>query len=168
MKKFRKTFAVALITLAALSNISFAYASDYAISDPALQPDLDEGCIGEVITTGDGQQYTYIFGELDVTRSNTTVYNGNVFIHDSWWTDSSAGRGAYAHTTSYSEINHEPHYHYTRVRIQDRLLPIIDEDSGRKWGLGYSEAETPQKPQYTDQLQYTMRSYWGDSTTSSD
>lgn len=164
---FKKILASALAVMTLVS-----HASVVGAMDAPLQPDLDEGCLGEMIITGDGQRYVYIQGELQPeTRADwewkETLYNGYIFEHRARWTSSYKGKGAEAETVSYAKGNrNNEHYHYTRVRIQDSLLPgVIDEDTGRVWGTGYTHAKTAEDPAYYDELQYVMRSYWGDETT---
>ena len=167
MKIFKRILVTAMVTFVLASNASFVGAID--VSDPSLQPDLSQGGMGEMISTPDGQKLVYINGELQTTRASARdVYyaNGFYFNHDHAWTSSAAGKGAEAWTLSYAEDNPEvAHYHYTRVTIRDMILPIIDEDSGEVWGYGYTHARTDEKPQYYDELQYRIRSYWGDEYT---
>lgn len=72
--------------------------------------------------------------------------------HEQWY--------ACAETTLHVKSTNEAKKHYSRARIINGFMPwIIESDSGRQWGTGYSSAESGTCA--ANEPSYALRSYWG-------
>lgn len=164
--KANKLFAT--VTLA-LAMAAISTLSAFAAEPNEITPDMDTPCIGQSYVTRDGARYDFIGEELVKSRMTSTVYNGYVFDHDSWWESGPSYAQAHATTTSYLKGDaSSPHRNYTLVRVVNSLFPsVIYEDTGRQWSnaSGVSSASSKPKQGYTDRMNFAMRSYWGDETT---
>ena len=164
--KAKKLFVTVTLALTVASTFM---SSAIAAEPNEIVPDTDTPCIGQSYVTRDGRRYDFIGDELVKSRMTSTVYNGYVFDHDSWWDSGPNYAQACATTTSYLKGDRSvPHENYTRVRVVDSLVPsVIYEDTGRQWSNaeGVSSAKSEANSGYTDRWNFAMRSYWGDHTT---
>lgn len=163
----RKTLLSLALSITMLMSISSpVFATNNTVPEP--QADILEGSIGQTYVSADGTKISFFNGEVlnSKTRMTSTVYNGYIFDHDSRWDGNLNGNQAQAETESYEKGNYSvPHRNYTRVRVVDTFIPaIIYEDSDRKWGDRYSQAQSSRLNGYFE-ISFSMRSYWGDSTT---